>query len=360
MWHRTELIRSENLHRAGELIKLGRLVVFPTETVYGIGADAGNPDAVAAIFAAKRRPADNPLIVHIPALAELPVVASAVSTLEYALLESFAPGPFTLVLPRAAAIAPDVSAGLSTVAVRVPLNTVAQRFLAVAGRPVAAPSANRSGEPSPTSFAAARTAMSGRVAAIIDGGDCRYGIESTVVKVDSGRRRVVVLRPGSVTIEMITAALTELAVDATRSRSDPDHESWSSYRVCFAGDLGAGGDDAAAASPGTRHPHYQPRAPLYLLPGDRRELLCPNSFGCRVGMLLLESLPDRLHPTPLVKVFRDSEEYGRLLYRSFAWFDSVGCDAIIAQLPPAAGVGLAVRDRLTRAAGGRLVPLQPR
>ena len=358
MKQRTELLSPGDCPRAGELIRQGRLVVFPTETVYGIGADAGNPAAVAAIFEAKQRPADNPLIVHLPSLAELPAAAAAVGNLEYALFESFAPGPFTMVLPRGTGIAPEVSAGLETVAVRVPLHAVAQRFLAAAGRPVAAPSANRSGEPSPTAFAAACTAMSGRVAAVIDGGDCRYGIESTVIRVDTAARRVLVLRPGSVTVEMLTAALAEIAADERRARREAQREIWKSYRVSVVGEPPPE-TETPAVSPGTRHRHYQPRAPVYLLSRGQRSRLNPAAVGRRVGMLLAAPVPARVsRDYPLLKMIHDSEEYGRVLYRSFAWFDSIGCDAIIAELPPAGGVGLAVRDRLIRAAGGRGVPWQ--
>ena len=393
MKQRTELLGTtqRELEHAGTLLRDGRLVVFPTETVYGLGADAGNPRAVSSIFAAKGRPADNPLIVHLSSLSELDGVAAAVSELELWLLKYFAPGPFTLVLPRSAAIAHEVSAGLDTVAVRVPLHPVARRFIGAAGRPIAAPSANRSGEPSPTEFAAARTAMHGRVAAIIDGGECRYGIESTVVRVDSSSRKVLLLRPGSVTLEMLAAALAEFeAGPADRSyprqpqsetgevgeRNDElggRHEYRIEYRTACEAAPEPAEDDVIAVSPGTRHAHYRPNAQVYLLPSGRGDLLISGLEARRsaeanderrgrrpqrVGVLVLNA--DSLASESLasgalvsVRTFTGLEEYGRELYRSFVWFDSIGCDTIVAELPRPEGLGLALRDRLLRASDGR-------
>ncbi len=366
MAEQTELLGPDELERAAALIRDGRLVVFPTETVYGLGADAGNREAVRLGFAAKQRPPDNPLIVHLGGLAGLSAVAEPVGALERALLQTFAPGPFTLVLPRAAGVVAEVSAGLATVAVRVPLHETARRLIALSGRPVAAPSANRSGEPSPTDFAAARAAMEGRVAAILDGGECRFGIESTVVRVDHEARRVVVLRPGSVTVEMIGTALLELAAGpAEHGAGVPDDDSreragWSEYGVSYSASQGnapSGSEERTALSPGTRHAHYQPRAKVYTLPPNLREDCIPADVGRRVGAMVLAPTPSWPElDTRFVRVFGNSEEYGRFLYRSFAWFDSVGCDAIIAELPEAHGVGIAVRDRLIRAADGRRAP----
>ncbi len=394
MQQRTELLGTtqRELEYAGRLLRDGRLVVFPTETVYGLGADAANPRAVSSIFAAKGRPADNPLIVHLSSLAELAGVAGQVSDLEAWLLTYFAPGPFTLVLPRSRAVAGEVSAGLDTVAVRVPLHPVARRLIAAAARPIAAPSANRSGEPSPTEFAAARSAMYGRVAAIIDGGECRYGIESTVARVDDLSRTVQLLRPGSVTPEMLAAALSEFETacaakaaaggEARHGAGGRDETCRARYRIVYRSAEDAPTEDSnhgeLSVSPGTRHAHYRPKARVYLLPpggGEAQEAWsaeastepsgAPHAPGApsapgpqRVGAMLLSPAWGATESstgdvTLSVRVFSDLDEYGRELYRSFVWFDSIGCDSILAELPPPEGVGLALRDRLFRASDGR-------
>ncbi len=322
---------------AARALTRGRLVVFPTETVYGLGANALSPAAVEKIYQAKGRPADNPLIVHIAHPDQLKDVARVVFEEAYALFASFSPGPLTVVLPAAPNLAPQVSAGLATVAVRIPSHPVAHRLLSVAGIPVAAPSANRSGEPSPTTVEMSRQSLGERVSIFLDGGPCQIGVESTVVLVEPGR--ALLLRPGAITADQIQAALPNAVVTAAET------------------------EQRLKSSPGTRHRHYRPAArvilfdpsqadeaaesPVFRLPeGVSRE-----RFGVirSVGFNQAQLVPSTIEAE--CRFFRSSEEYARELYRWFVEFDAYGCTTIVAELPRPLGIGVAVRDRLFRAAG---------
>ena len=232
-----EQIDDEKLLPAAEALRRGQLVAFPTETVYGLGADANDPAAVARIFAAKGRPPDNPLIVHLADPDQLGSVARQIPPLALRLLEAFAPGPLTLVLPRSSHVPDIVTAGLDTVAVRFPAHPVARRLLQLARVPVAAPSANRSGRPSPTRAWHVLEDLGDRIPFLIDGGPCEYGLESTVLDLSTGKP--VILRPGSITAEDI-ASVAGLPVSAVL----PDRSDGS----------------AAPRAPGMKYRHYAPRA----------------------------------------------------------------------------------------------------
>ncbi len=333
------------INRAAEALRDGKLVVFPTETVYGLGADALNPDAIARVFAAKGRPADNPLIVHLSSVAEVPAVAIEPPDLALWLLERFAPGPFTVVLPRGPAVPPAVSAGLPTVAVRIPSHPVARALLAAATVPIAAPSANRSGRPSPTDVQSVRRELGDAVSYYLDGGPCAIGVESTVVRLDEGRCRVEVLREGATTREMIESAVTELATGSKWQVSGPG----------FTSAIGV------AASPGVRHAHYAPTATVVPFETDAD----PPSFGGNAprpgeddepspGPFALVHLsafgePWRGNPPAYHRRFTDVEEYARELYRAFRQADDAGCRIIYTELPQDTGLGRALRDRIVRA-----------
>ena len=227
---------------AAMLLGQGELVAFPTETVYGLGANAFSDEAVAKIFTAKGRPRDNPLIVHIGSKDDLRRVAATWPPVAEMLIDRFWPGPLTLVLPRRPGVSALVSAGLPTVAVRMPDHPVALKLLTAAGLPIAAPSANRSGRPSPTRAEHVATDLDEYVAALLDSGPTREGVESTVLDLSSTKPRI--LRPGSITREMLAPLLPNLETDLAS-------------------------DDAAPRSPGQKYDHYAPRAPLYLYHGDR-------------------------------------------------------------------------------------------
>ncbi len=328
-----------DIDAAVRVIRRGGLVVFPTETVYGLGADALNPDAVARIFAAKGRPADNPLIVHVAEISWVERVASETSPAAQRLLSEFAPGPITLVLPARADLPRVVTAGLDTVAVRLPAHPVAQALLHAAGVPLAAPSANRSGAPSPTTMAMARRSLGDAADVYLDGGPCAVGLESTVIRVRDDE--VTILRPGAVTEADIRAVLPDVTVRAgSGSASDEDH---------------------AVRSPGTRHQHYRPAARVVVWESVAalRDALADRAGSARPVMVIAsraagiseESLASVAGGRVFLRVYADLAEYGRCLYGWFAESDVLGADRVLAHLPPGEGLGAALRDRLMRASG---------
>lgn len=305
------------LNGAAAALADGRLVAFPTETVYGLGADAMSATAVEGIFAAKGRPADNPLIVHLPDPAWLDRVA-VTTPLAARLAEAHWPGPMTLVLQARPEVPTITVAGLGTVAVRVPDSAIARRLIELAGTPVAAPSANRSGRPSPTTAQHVLADLADHLAWVVDGGPCDLGIESTVV--DARGTVPVVLREGMVTREM----------------------------------LGVTGEEAGETerSPGTRHAHYQPRAEVRIAPPGEGMALAGAlaSGGRRVGAVVGHrgSVPSGV--TVLATV-EDGEGLAKRLYAALREADERGLDVVVVEAVSEAGVGRAVMDRLRRAAG---------
>lgn len=321
---KTQLFPAEHLKEAAALIKRGGLVVFPTETVYGLGASAFNPVACARIFSAKGRPSDNPLIVHVATEAQLADVVAELPAQAQALKQAFWPGPLSLIVPKNAALPDIVTAGLPTVAVRWPGCVQAQTFLQECGVPVAAPSANVSGAPSPTTFEMAKSAMLGRVEGILAGDDCEEGLESTIVGFFEGRARI--LRPGSITADQIAHVLG-----------------------CQPGDLGYVAPEGRPLSPGLKYTHYKPAAEVRLF-RSASELGSLDVEGHKVGVMLVG--PD---PVPsadwAVLRFDGWKAFGHGLYASFFELDRVGCTLILAQLPDAQGFGSAIANRLSKAAG---------
>jgi len=323
---KTQLFPAEQLKDAATLIKRGGLVVFPTETVYGLGASAFNPGACARIFSAKGRPSDNPLIVHVASDEVLAEVAGAFPPQAEALKKAFWPGPLSLIVPKNPQLPDIVTAGLPTVAVRWPQCPLAQEFLRECGVPVAAPSANISGAPSPTNFEMAKGAMLGRVDGIIMGEDCEEGLESTIVGFVEGQAKI--LRPGSITAEAIAAVLG--VSPASLSYLPPV--------------------EGRPVSPGMKYTHYKPDAEVRLF-RQWADLAQVDVEGHKVGVMLVG---DGNPPVPGEwEVFRfdDWKAYGRFLYSSFYELDRVGCTLILAQLPEASGVGSAIANRLSKAAG---------
>ncbi|MCX7852325.1 MAG: L-threonylcarbamoyladenylate synthase [Caldilineales bacterium] len=323
----------ENIALAADVLRGGGLVAFPTETVYGLGANALDPAAVARIFAAKERPATDPLIVHLSDADRLHQVARAVSPLDRALVETFWPGPLTLVLPKQPQVPAQVTAGLDTVAVRVPDHPVALALLAAAAVPVAAPSANRFGRTSPTTAQHVWHDLHDRIDLILDGGPTPVGVESTVV--DASVSPVRILRPGGIPAEMVEAVVGPVTVVESRF-----------------------GDEEGLPSPGLLKTHYAPQAELVFCqgPGARRALLVELETalqaGRRVGVLALDEDAAVLEQAGAV-VYRlgdDLKSVARHLYAGMRWLDAQGVDLILARDVGGSGLGLAIRDRLTRAA----------
>ena len=323
------------IRRAAEIIRGGGLVAFPTETVYGLGANALEDEAVERIYAAKGRPSHNPLIVHVSTAARARELVEEWPKAAERLVERFWPGPLTLVLRRGTRVPSRVSAGLDTVAIRVPAHPVALALLEAAGIPIVAPSANPSTSISPTRAEHVEKGLGDRVDLILDGGPTGVGIESTVV--DLTGPRPALLRPGAVTVQELEAIVGDLA-------AGPHAEG-----------------DEARSSPGMLARHYAPRAAVRLfdgirapeaLAGARRE----SEAGRRVGALLVGSVtwPESDSGTlPFYRVRRlpaDATGYGRGLYAALHELDDAGCDLILIEALPAEPEWTAVRDRITRAA----------
>lgn len=337
------------IERAAELLRAGRLVAFPTETVYGLGADATNAAAVEGIFAAKGRPHSDPLIVHLPSVDRLGSVARDAPEEAVALAERFWPGPLTLILPRAELIPSIVAAGGPTVGVRVPSHPVALALLTAAGVPVAAPSANRFMHTSPTTAAHVLADLDGRIDCVVDGGPCSVGVESTVLDLLASPPRV--LRPGGVTLEALRSVLPEVR--------GPEE------------DAPARGDfSETLRAPGQMERHYAPRARLVafdamgeaVLVAMRREATAALARGERVGVLLADEEADAMEGAmadvhvAIVRLGRgdDLAEISRRLYGALRELDARGVDVLLAHTFGREGMGLAIWDRLRRAAGGQL------
>ncbi|MBU5670890.1 L-threonylcarbamoyladenylate synthase [Paenibacillus brevis] len=336
------------LYEAGEMLAAGGTVAFPTETVYGLGADARNSKAVEAIFAAKGRPSDNPLIVHIAAMHQLEGLVTGINDTAAQLMEAFWPGPLTIVLPvLEGAVSPRVTAGLDTVAVRMPDHEVALRLIAAAGCPLAAPSANRSGRPSPTLADHVREDLGGRIDGIVDGGATGVGVESTVVLAgDDGI--VTVLRPGGVTVE-------ELAPYAKGGvELDPALRG-----------AGLPGPVAAPRSPGMKYTHYAPKGELRVVAGSapqvadriQAELDAAKARGEITGVLAFdEHLPFyRADCVLSLGSLTRLETAAHRLYAALRRFDDSGVTVMLAEACPEDGLGAAVMNRLLKAAGHRII-----
>lgn len=321
------------LRRAAQVLRGGGLVVFPTETVYGLGANALDGGAAARIFAAKGRPQDNPLIAHIARLEELASLVREIPGRARLLAEHFWPGPLTMVLPKSAAVPDAVSAGLDTVAVRMPSHPVARALISLAGVPVAAPSANRSGSPSPTTAAHCAADLDGRVDVILDGGPCEVGLESTVLSLAG--EVPLLLRPGAVTLEQLREVLGEVAVDEAVT--------------------GKAGEDRPASSPGMKYKHYAPRADITLVHGSRgafRKFLEERAGTGAFALLFDEDAACGLPGVESLSYGSETDfaAQGGLLFARLRELDERGAKTVYAHAPKPEGVGLAVYNRLVRAA----------
>jgi L-threonylcarbamoyladenylate synthase len=335
----TDLIRI-----AADVIKKGGLVAFPTETVYGLGADALNPDAVAKIFKAKERPADNPIIVHIADKKDVYRLARDVQAKAEKLMNEFWPGPLTLTLKRSN-IMPDITvAGLDTVAIRMPSNEVALALIRESGKPIAAPSANRAGKPSPTIAEHVIDDLAGRIDVVLDGGPTRVGVESTVI--DMATTVPQVLRPGGISFEELKRVLGKVSLHpgATASRG---------FRVL------------KARAPGMKHRHYAPEAELIVVEGRLNEVVkrvkeltaLSMADGKTVGILATDGSVSN-YDADVVKSLGSRSDVGSIaknLFRMLREFDEENVDVIIAEGISVKGLGLAVMNRLRRASDFNIV-----
>lgn len=336
---KTRVLKADEaaLREAAALIRAGKLVGIPTETVYGLGADALNPDAVRAIFEAKGRPGDNPLIVHIANIDELrPLIAAEPSPAARALAAACWPGPLTMIFPRAPRVPLRTTGGLETVAVRMPAHPVARRLIELSGAPIAAPSGNRSGRPSPTAAAHMFEDMDGRIELILDGGDCEVGVESTVLDMTGPVPRI--LRPGGVTRERIAEICGDCEVDPAVMRPLAEGEQ--------------------ARSPGMKYRHYAPHGQLTIYHGAPErvaEAICAAydravSEGCRPLILALEGNRARYGARDCDSLGADAQAMAHAVFSALRDADGRKADVILSESVEAEGIGLAVMNRLGRAA----------
>ena len=302
--------------KASELILLNELVAFPTETVYGLGANAFESEAVKKIFIAKGRPSDNPLIVHVASLGQVPSVVSFVSKQAERLMDEFFPGPLTVVLPKNKKISPYVTAGLSTVGVRIPKNKIAHRFLEECGVPVAAPSANLSGKPSPTTWKAVRQDLNGRISCILKGDQTKIGVESTVV--DCTGSSLVILRAGGVSLEQLREIIPSVRVAKHFS-------------------------NGTVKSPGVKYRHYSPLAYVFIVSG--MEETVPMKSSAYIGLK-----GNGRAQFGLKKICKNTEEYTRALFHFFRECDNKRIETIYCESVSEDGIGLALMDRIRKAA----------
>ena len=327
---------THDIEQAGAILRRGGLVAIPTETVYGLAANALDGAAVRRIYEAKGRPSDNPLIVHISRFQELGPLVKAVPASARRLAEAFWPGPLTMIFEKSALIPAETSGGLDTVAVRLPAHPAARAVIEAAGVPLAAPSANLSGRPSPTTFAHVQADLSGRVDALLDGGDCPVGVESTVITLVGGTPRV--LRPGGVTVEQLRQVLGEVEVDQA-----------------VAHQLAPGGK---AASPGMKYKHYAPRAQVTLVDDSPENYTQYVNGRAAPGVYALcfdETAGGLAVPCLCYGPRFDGAAQARQLFTALHRLDEEGARAVFAQRPGRRGVGLAVYNRLIRAAAFRVI-----
>lgn len=330
----TKILTEKDIKEAAEIIARGGLVAFPTETVYGLGADALNPDAVAKVYEAKGRPSDNPMIVHIGRASDIGQLTPRLSPDIVALIENFWPGPLTLVVKRKPGVPDRTTGGLDTVGVRMPDSKIALDLINWADCPIAAPSANLSGKPSPTRACDVIEDLSGKVDAIIEGPDCRVGIESTVLDVSGDTPTI--LRPGIITPESIEAAIgKKVVVDPALYINRPRDGSSEEFQP---------------KSPGMKYRHYAPKADMTLIEGNRDQV--------KAEIERLKALNERLGNKVGVILFEEKAfiEAAHDFFARLRDLDRQGVDLILAgALSDTDGVGFAVMNRMLKSAGYNIV-----
>ncbi len=328
---------------AAETIINGGLVAFPTETVYGLGGDGTNPEAARKIYTAKGRPSDNPLIIHI-AKPEDAEEYTYTSEVYYKLAERFMPGPLTVVMRAKNSVPPETRGGLSTVAVRCPSNPIARRLIELSGRPIAAPSANLSGSPSPTDARHVIDDMQGRIDMILDGGQCDIGLESTIVKLEDNGS-LMLLRPGKITVDELACIATVSIADAVTDKLK---------------------EGETVLSPGMKYRHYAPKSPVLLLDGEICQILnfIKEDEAKNIAILCYSDDYEKMRSSiPYAEIYvlgarGNINEQAKHLFAILREADKHSYDKIYAPLPNKEGVGLALYNRMIRAAAHTIINLR--
>lgn len=328
---------AENVNKAGAILAGGGLVAFPTETVYGLGASAFDENAAKKIYAAKGRPSDNPLIVHISDKEQIKELASEIPRYAQKLIDEFMPGPFTIILKKKNCIPDTVTPGKDSVGIRFPMHPTACAIIAAAGVPIAAPSANTSGKPSPTKAEHVIDDMYGKIDCIIDGGGCDVGVESTIV--DATGEFPVILRPGGVTLEMLREICADTAVD--------EHI------------LESVAEDEAPKCPGSKYTHYSPEADVIVVEGEKnavqakiRELIAMNTDKVVGALTMYGSAYD---DAVIIATSDGSGGYAHDLFADLREFDKLGVEVVFAEFCERDGMDFAIKNRLYKSAGGNVI-----
>lgn len=340
-----ENLDMEAIRRGGEILKKGGLVAFPTETVYGLGGDALNPEASRKIYAAKGRPSDNPLIVHIARMDDLAPIVSGITHEAMILAEKYWPGPLTMILPKSDLVPLETTGGLDSVAVRFPSDRIAQELIKAAGGYVAAPSANTSGRPSPTTAQHVEEDLGENIDMIIDGGQVGIGLESTIV--DFTEDVPVVLRPGYISLEMLQDTLGDVRMDKGLISSD---------------------SKVHPKAPGMKYRHYAPRADLSIVEGPEekvvetisRLVLQAEAQGKKAGIIATDETRDR-YPSGLVMSIgsrKEEETIAHHLYEVLRDFDQSEVDFIYSEAFYTPRMGQAIMNRLLKAAGHKVIHVE--
>ena len=335
-------LQSEQVERAAALLREGGLVVIPTETVYGLGGDGTNPLSAQKIYAAKGRPSDNPLIIHVSEPADAEKYACT-NELYYRLADAFMPGPLTVIMPKKDTVPYETTGGLDTVALRCPSHPVASAIIKAAGIPVAAPSANISGRPSATIVEYVIEDFDGRVDMIIDGGACEIGLESTIVMI-TGEDSLVLLRPGAITYDALCCVCENVTISPTLE--------------------GVLKEDEHPLSPGMKYKHYAPAARFILLEGDEADVtafLVSEQGRCRCAILCYDDEIEGLCKNELLLPIGakcDIKTQAHMLFARLRECDTLAPDVIYAHMPDKAGLGLALYNRMIRAAAHTVLKIE--
>lgn len=329
-------IKDEALTKAADFIKNGGLVAFPTETVYGLGGDGLNSEAASKIYKAKGRPSDNPLILHINDQKMLHKIVNDVNSMAKKIMTAFCPGPITLILPKSDIVPSSVTGGLNTVAVRMPDNDIARELIRLSNTPIAAPSANISGRPSPTTAQAVYNDLHDRIDMILDGGACHFGVESTIV--DCTEDVPIILRPGAITKEMLEELFPVVKID----------------RAIV-------GDNVVPKAPGMKYKHYAPKANMILFEGSSAKMADAIASkmadyereGKKVGLVVSSEVAEKLQHENTA-IYGNQEDLLTIasdIYECLRFFDDKDVDIILAEGTTDKGIGLAIMNRLHKASG---------
>ncbi len=340
-WDREHGYKTQDLEKLAKILKDGGLVAFPTETVYGLGGNGLNPQASEKIYAAKGRPSDNPLILHISKKEELSLIVKEIRPVAEELMKFFWPGPLTLIFEKSERVPYTTTGGLETVAVRMPEHEGARQLIQAAGVPIAAPSANRSGRPSPTTADHVKEDLDGKIDAVVDGGTVGIGLESTII--DLTEDIPVILRPGHITKEMVASVIGEVKMDPGLSGSDAT---------------------VKPKAPGMKYRHYAPRAKMTIYDGDFKRVMekikeAASSFESdKVGILATEESRGMYPHGQVVSAgSRKKHTIGEGLYGALRQFDKLGVEVIFSESFSAEEKSEAIMNRLLKAAGQNIVYL---